>query len=79
MSKKTSNKASKLPKSSLEEVKVSPIEKDQYGKPKPFTKHDTKIAKLTEWIDITILELRHIIEQERKHHKDVEEEEICPI
>ena len=75
-----------------EEVKQKPIEEEKavwtrsialggcfYGKPKPFTKHTTKIAKLTQWIEITIDELHKILKEERKHHKDVEEEEICPI
>jgi len=61
----------------LEDVKD--IAPKDYGKPKSFTKHDTDAAKVTEWIDITILELSEILKEERKHHKDVEEEEICPI
>ncbi|CAI2373092.1 unnamed protein product [Moneuplotes crassus] len=42
-------------------------------------KHDTDAAKLTKWSDVTILELLEILKEERKHHKNVDEEEICPI
>jgi hypothetical protein len=62
-----------------EESKGANSVRDIYGKPKPFTIHDTVVAKLTEWIEITILELYEILKEERKHHKDVDEEEICPI
>jgi hypothetical protein len=64
---------------SREETKGSKSVKDLYGKPKPFTVHNTEVAKLTQWIDITILELYEILKVERKNHKDVDEEEICPI
>ena len=63
----------------FEEDKFEEITPDQYGKPKKFTKHNTETAQITEWIDITILEFLEILKEDRKHHKDIEEEEICPI
>lgn len=75
-SKKTLSKPKIEETKDYKDVKIDP--KD-YGKPKNFTKHDTKVAKLTEWIDISIKELHSIMQEERKQHKDIDEEEICPI
>jgi hypothetical protein len=77
--KKLTKRRSKAPSKSEEESKGFVLQKEGYGKPKPFTKHDTEEAKLTDWIDITIKELHEILKEERKNHKNVEEEEICPI
>jgi hypothetical protein len=74
-----SSKSNSKRKEPEEEEKSYTLNKEDFGKPKPFTKHDSEVAKLTEWIDITILELHDILQEERKHHKDCEEEEICPI
>ena len=49
------------------------------GKDKPFTKHTTDWGKLTKWIEITILEFYEILEKEKQLHKEIQEEEICPI
>jgi len=63
----------------LIDTKIERIRTEDYGKAKEFTKHDSVEAKLTEWVEITILELLEILKEERKQHKDIEEEEICPI
>ena len=52
-----------------------PIEK--YGKAKEWTVFDCEWAKLTQWVEITIAELKYIFKQQKRD--DVEEEEICSI
>lgn len=67
-------------KENKEEIKISTIKPEDYGKPKGFTVHESKVATLTEWIDITVLELHSLIKKDRQSHKSCEdEEEICPI
>lgn len=48
-------------------------------KPKPFTVHDTKCSKLTNWIEISYLELFNHLEEEKKQGHHVQQEEICSI
>jgi len=63
----------------LKKVKRSPKEEEKQKsgsiKPKEFTKHETRCARLTEWIEWTIKELYDI----GKTNKDNFEEETCPI
>lgn len=66
-------------RSSARNKKTKKIETEEVKLPERIIKHDTDAAKLTQWTEVTILELSEILKEERKHHKDVEEEEICPI
>ncbi|CAI2371335.1 unnamed protein product [Moneuplotes crassus] len=61
------------------DLKALGFSKSMIGKPKSFTKHTSRCAELTKWIEITVYELYLILEQEQKHHKQIDEEEICPI
>ena len=78
---KRKEEAKKKNKEEEKEVctKATALSSSLYGKPKPFTKHTTKVAKITEWIEITIDELHKVLLEDRKHNKDIDEEEICPI
>lgn len=41
--------------------------------------HDSKCAQMTQWIEITVLELYKILIKEAEKNQNFEEEEICPI
>jgi len=40
----------------------------------------SETAKLTQWIDVTYQDIKHLMDMEEKHHvKDKETEETCAI
>ena len=63
----------------IEETKQFSISKSDYGQPKAFTKHDSKVSQITQWIEITIAELHYILSKEKENNHKIDEEEVCPI
>ena len=48
--------------------------------PKPFTQHTSKVAQLTNWVEVTYQELLDKVKLEEKNlHRKIGEEECCPI
>ena len=49
-------------------------------KPKEFTKHITKAAIITKWVEVTQIEVFNKIQEELKlNHRKEGDEEACPI
>ena len=70
---------------SKEEKKVEEKKEEKSGmckffKPKPFTDLSSKIASLTQWVEVTIGELKRKVDEEVKEKlRKKEDEETCPI